>query len=275
MKYAQILGLLTGLACLGASSAFAAPVLLTISETENNETVAWWPNQPGIDKVLQDTFEMQGVSLVHPNEMQNAPRLSPTVYGMKKLSNDNARTMASLFGASCVLNGNIEWNCYSAVDKVECEVKSTLTLLYGKTRQIDLSQTIKSAAQNVDMAKKFAMTQIVTNTVLPIISHTRVSDDTIPSLLNKPVIIFDPVPDADTLVALRKQLKRVPGVEDVAERWVSNGVLAIEINPAVSEMSQTDFLLIVQGFMNENTENLVIRQTRQTDKAAIFEVVRF
>ncbi len=275
MKYAKLLSLITGIGLFANAEAFAEPVLLTICETENGQTQAWWPSDAGLDIDWQNAFIAQGVSLIHPNEIPNASRLSPTVYGQKPLSQNNAKTLASLFGAKHVLNGNVSWNCSTIGTQVECAAKTTLSLIYGKKGHIDFNQSVTTSAPNEALAKKYAMTKIVSEMALPIIEHTSAVSEDIPQLINKPVIIFDPIPDADTLVALRKQLKRVPGVEDVAERWVSNGVLAIEINPGVSEMSQADFLLIVQGFMNETTENLVIRETRQTETAAVFEVVKF
>lgn len=272
MKYAQILSFLTFFA---ASTAQAAPVLLTVSETNQGQTQAWWPNSPGTDKSMRDAFERQGIALLHPEEIKDAPRLSPVVYGQKKLSNDNARTMASLFGAQNVLNGNIAWNCSSMNDKVMCAADADMTLLYDKSKTLPIRIRTSASAPSENMAMQLALSQVVTQTVLPVISHTAVVKDDIPALSDKPVIVFDSLPDADTLVALRKQLKRVAGVEDVAERWAANGSLAIEINPAQATMSQSEFLLIVQGFMNGSTENLVIRQTRQTENAAVFEVVKF
>ncbi|MBQ9396342.1 MAG: hypothetical protein IJU23_12640 [Proteobacteria bacterium] len=259
-----------------SSTATATPILMTIAETENGQTDAWWPNQPGFDKQWQDIFERQGISLVHPEEIHNYPRLSPTIYGQKPLSDNNAATLASLFGASGVINGQVTWKCH-AIDKHQrCSADIRLKYIYGPNGQISLDRTLTAVAPTAQDAKKYVMTRLAADVAMPVIAHAQAAKNTdIPRIIDKPVIIFDPLPDADTLVALRKQLKRVPGIEDVAERWAADGMLAIEINPASPAMSQSEFLLYVQGFMNESTENLVIRQTKQSENGAIFEVVKF
>ena len=74
---------------------------------------------------------------------------------------------------------------------------------------------------------------------------------------------------------LRKQLKRIAGVNDVAERWIANGMLAIEINPDQSQLPLEEFSRIVQAFANEKAENMILRLTRQTEAGAVFEVAKY
>lgn len=261
---------------LFASTASAAPILLTIAETENGQTQSWWPNQPGLDKLWQEIFERQGISLIHPDEVRDYPRLSPTIYGIRPLSDNNAATLASLFGAGGVLNGQLAWNCRHNEKLHQCSADIDLKFIYGPNEKIVFNRTITASGPTDVDAKKYAVTRLAADIAMTVIVHSNAAQNNdIPSLIDKPVIIFDPMPDADTLVALRKQLKRVQGIDDVAERWVADGMLAIEINPAVPSMSKEEFLLLIQGFMNESTENLVIRQTKQSDNGAIFEVVKF
>ena len=267
-----VCAMICGLSLLFCSMAAASPVLLTISETENGQTRSWWPSEFGADSSWTDAFERQGVSVVVPSKMPNPPRLSPTVYGQKVLSDVNARTMASLFGAGTVLNGNVVWDCRDVDNGVECQASGTFNYLYSKQQVFEFKRDIRVQASNAESAKRQIISRLAVEMSMPLMGQTS-GNAGIPVLIDKPVMIFDPLPDADTLVALRKLIKRIPGVEDVAERWVSDGVLAIEVNPG-KPMSQSEFSQIIQGVVSENAENLMIRQTRQNDQGAILEVVK-
>jgi hypothetical protein len=134
--------------------------------------------------------------------------------------------------------------------------------------------TASAYGQDFETAKAAVRARITADIALPVMAHTATKGD-IPKYIDKPVMLFDPLPDADTLVALRKQLKRVPGVTDVAERWVSNGMLALEINPDTPTLSLEDFSAIIQGLMGQPAENFIIRETQKTEAGAIFEVVKY
>lgn len=281
MHIKVILSLFAGVwVCFFATVAAAAPVLLTLSVSENGQTTGWWPNQPGLDKAWVENLSQHGVQVLNPATMSQMPRLSPIVYGQKPLSDTNARTMASLFGTSNVLNGNIMWQCAvnetsaSKADAVHCTGNASLTLLYGRQESFPMQLTASAYGQDFDTAKAAVRTRITADIALPVMAHTAAKGD-IPKYINKPVMLFDPLPDADTLVALRKQLKRVPGVSDVAERWVSHGVLALEINPETPTLSAEEFSAIIQGFMGQPTENFMIRETQKTETGAIFEIVKY
>ena len=266
--------------CFCSSVLYAAPVLLTISESENGQTVGWWPNQPGADRAWVDGFTRQGADVLNPADMRDMPRLSPIVYGQKPLSDTNARTMASLFGVQNVLNGNVTWTCaahetsQSALDAVRCEGTANLMLLFGRNESFEMKFSASAYGDTFETAKSAVRVRLTADVALPVMVKTVVSGD-IPKLLDKPVILFEALPDADTLVAIRKQLKRVPGVNDVAERWVSDGILAMEINPETPTMSSEDFDLIIQGFTGQPTENFMIRETRRTLAGVSFEVLKY
>ena len=270
IKYSLFLWLLL---LLCAAPAQAAPTLLAISESENGQVQTWWPSQYGSDMAWITAFEKQGISVIQPARMTSV-RLSPAVYAPRPLSDANARTMASLFSATNVLNGNVTWNCISLENLVQCNADVSLHLLYGKDDAFIFQNQIQTSATTPEMAKKFAITRIAAQIALSMQSNAK-SADPIPKLADKPVILFDPLPDADTLVALRKQIKTVPGVEDIAERWVANGVLALELNPAQKTMSQADFLQIIQTFTSQSAENLIIREIHSSDRGSILEVVRY
>lgn len=266
--------------CLFATTLHAAPVLLTISESEHGQTTGWWPNQPGMDKLWIKDLSRHGVQILNPSQMRDMPRLSPVVYGQKPLSDVNARTMASLFGVQNVLNGDVIWQCAAnemaagTADAVRCTGNASLMLLYDRKDSYQLQLAASAFGQDFESAKAAVRARMTADIALPVMALTAVSGD-IPKYIDKPVMLFDPLPDADTLVALRKQLKRVPGVSDIAERWVADGVLALEINPDIPTMTSEEFSLIIQGFMGQSAENFMIRETRRTEAGAVFEVVKY
>lgn len=265
--------LLCASAILAASNAAAEPLLLTISDTDSGQTETWWPNKAVSDSPWFPLLERQGNALIQPST--NAPRLSPAVYAPVPLSNANAKTLASLFGTHTVLNGNTTWNCQNIQNLTECTARFNGHLILAKN-EIPLSGTATAAAETSEMAKTLARNQIAVELTSKVMAASQNSaNGDIPNLISKPMIIFSSLPDADTLVQLRKTLKTIPGVEDVAERWIADNALAIELNPAQSAISESDFSRIVQELANQSIENLIIRHTRSTPQGAVFEIVKY
>ncbi len=256
------------------SVAAAAPILITIAETDQGQTTAWWPSQIDSAGYWADLFASQGVEVINPAKLSNAPRLSPTVYGQKPMSDKNAKTMASLFGTTDVLNGTVTWDCNPVDTRINCRATANLSLLTGSKTATPLTIDIQASAPDKATAQKYLAAAIASQLALPIQVRTT-PPDAIPPIFNKPVVIFDPLPDADTLVALRKRLKRVQGIQDVAERYVANAMLAIELNPAESTMSKADFDSYIQAFLAITDDNLMIRETKRSDNGIIFEVLKY
>ena len=258
-----------------AFEANASPILLTISETENQDSFAWWPSQFGSDKNWVDAFSAQGLDIVETTAVSSKPKPSPVVYGSKNLSNKNAKTLGSLFGTTDVLNGHVTWTCTpDSNGKMTCDAQTNLTLLYDKNREFPLSLRIKANGADKNSAKNFAIAQIVSQVSLAILAQTK-SNHEIPAITEKPMLILAALPNADTLVTLRKRLKRIPGVNDVAERWIANGALALDINPDQTQLSQTDFSDIIQRFITENDEGISIRESSRSERGVVFEVVSY
>ena len=256
-----------------AATAYSAPVLLTLSESDNGVTQTWWPDKLGSDNHITDIFSRHGLDIARPAMMSNVPRLSPTVYAPQPLTHANAQNLASLFGASHALNGKLEWQCEPVQNAFKCTLIGNAGLT-GSRDVRECSRTLSIQANTLENAKNILLNQFAAE-CSPQFLQTNSSPQALPKLIDKPVIIFDPIPDADALVALRKQLKRVTGVNDVAERWIANGMLAIEINPEQKQLSVEEFSRIVQAFANEKTENMIIRLTRQSEAGAVFEVAKY
>ena len=260
-------------ALLAASSATAEPLLITISDTDSGQTETWWPSKAVSDSPWFPLLERQGNALIQPGA--TTPRLSPAVYAPVPLSNANAKTLASLFGTHTVLNGNTTWNCTASQDLTECTARFAGHLILTK-HEIPLSATASTAAETAEMAKTLARNQIAVELTSKIMAAAQNNaNGDIPNLIAKPMIVFSTLPDADTLVQLRKTIKTIPGVEDVAERWIADNALAIELNPAQSVITEDDFSRIVQELANQSIENLIIRYTRSTPQGAVFEIVKY
>ena len=272
MKSIKSALLLLALAIPGLAN--AAPTLITISETDEGQTTAWWPSHPELSGAWADLFESQGVEVIQPAKLADAPRLSPTVYSQIPLSDKNAKTMASLFGTSNVLNGTVKWDCQPQNERISCHVTAKLTLLTGRSTSTPLNLELSASAPDKASAQKYLTAAIATQLALPIQVRTT-PPEALPAIINKPVVIFDPLPDADTLVALRKRLKRVEGIRDVAERWVANAMLAIELNPDDPIMSKDDFERYIQAFLAITDDNLMLRETKHTTNGIIFEVLKY
>ncbi len=253
--------------------AAASPILITICETDQGQTTAWWPSQVETADYWPELFARQGVEVISPAVLSSAPRLSPTVYGQKPMSDKNAKTMASLFGTTDVLNGTVTWDCTPVDTRISCRATATLSLITGSTTT-PLSIHLQASAPDKTTAQKYLASAIASQIALPIQVRTT-PQDAIPPIFSKPVVIFDPLPDADTLVALRKRLKRVQGIQDVAERYVANAMLAIELNPAEPAMSKADFDSYIQAFLAITDDNLMIRETKRSDNGIIFEVLKY
>ena len=268
--------LLSAMTIALASQAEAAPILLTISETDNQQTTAWWPSRFGSDKSLTDAFSSCGLDVMDTAGVQPKPRLSPVVYGQKPLSSANARTLGSLFGTNQILNGNITWNCQADsqdTTRTTCNAKAEVTLLYDKNREYPISLNIRTSGPDKQAAQNFALAQIASQIALPVLSKSSVSEG-IPAITEKPVLILASLPDADTLVTLRKRLKRIPEVKDVTERWVANGQLALDINPDQPALSQTDFSVIIQKFATEFDEGVSVHETSRSSHGVVFEITK-
>ena len=258
-----------------AGIAYADPILLTISDTEAGQSETWWPNHNVAQSPWFPLFDRQGVSLVH-SSAASAPRLSPAVYAPAPLSDAHARTLASLFGTHSVLNGNTDWQCLPKDDVTECSGSFHGHFLPHTGESLELAIAGKAAAESAEMARAIARNAIATELATTVMAMSmRVQTKDTPNLIDKPVLIFSALPDADTLVQLRKTLKTIPGVEDVAERWIADNALAIELNPAQNTISDADFSRIVQELASTSVENLIIRHTRSTPQGAVFEIVKY
>ncbi len=279
---AQMAVILSGVAlafCLPAHAlAKGTPMLVTVSESASPGAphTAWWPNHFERAQPWNRLFAQRGLTPIDPT--QNAPRLSPTVYGQAPLSDANARTMASLFGARAMLNGSIAWTCTTQAQETACQAHTDLRLFddTGRMPQTEYRRTLQAIAQTQDDAQNQIRARITLDLSIPASAMTRAQEArAIPRLTDNPVIVLDAIPDADTLVAIRKRLKRIPAIDDISEAWVSQGTLALELNPGKPLENPATFQNIMQAFLSDTQDDFVVRELAHSDAGAIVEIVQF
>lgn len=248
----------------------ATPLLTTISETEDGHTQTWWPHSPEKNLPWIETFEKFAIQIRDPQQSQHAKRLSPMIYKPETLSNGNARNLAALFESKFAVNGEISWQCHEE-KFIQCTGNAKLALLDDKTTLYEHSQTYSASAANKSLAKKQIRAHLAFD-IAAAISKFDTPQPEIPKLSHNPVIAFSALPNADTLVAIRKTLKRLPSVSDIREIWTANGILALEINPG-SEFSEQAFQNLTESFLNAAPQGCEFRLHSKTADMALFDAI--
>lgn len=267
--------LLLSICFLLPAQALAENLILTVSETENGVQGAWWPNfsQSNVDQALSAALASYGIALIQPATLAQRPRLSPVVYGLMPLSDTNAKSLASLFGTKNVLNGQIAWDCQVETISTRCCANAALKLITA-TGHKSLDTALCAYGPHASTAKT-RVTQLLASRIVSDISQKLAVRDSLPKLFHKPVIVLDGLPDADTLVNLRKLLKRSPGINDVAEIWMANARLAIEINPQNPVLSTQEFYQIINAFLEGPKDNLIVRESKRSDAGIVLEIMSY
>jgi len=266
-------------ASLICSTAFAQTTLVTlVYDDASPKTTTWWPNNTSLqlDQTLRRQLARYNAQTIDPAEHTDI-RFSPAIYAAGPLSSNNAKSLATLFKATQVVNGKLHWNCSSASDAMmNCELTANLELLtVNDQSKVELKPTISARAATIPEAQMRAMTLLASELAVPLHNLTQSSTDEIPYYTPKPVLVLDSLPDADTLVALRKALKRIDGVDDVAERWISNASLALEINPDNPIMMFESFDAIVAQLIATKQDNFLVRETRRNKNGIAVEIVNY
>ena len=257
---------------LPLQNALASPILVAIAESTHTGHNTRWPNTALSQHDLwwADALRSQGTNVV--DIRQKPTRLSPTVYPPSTLSANNARSLASLFGAQAALTGEVQWQCRTEQQRTHCRAQANLQLVPKQGAIVDLSRSTHASAPNIEQAKIRAITLMAADLAIAMLATT--TQDDIPNLFPNPVLVLDPLPNADALVSLRRILRRIPGVEDIAERWISATSLALEINPGIPSTPDTIFAYI-DALLAMPAENMIIRETKRTQRGVAVEIVNF
>jgi hypothetical protein len=258
----------------------AQSVLLTIVSNTDNPQKTWWPEKSFVplDDALQKSLKNYGIQTINPLEMSMI-RFSPMVYAPGRLTSSNAKSLGGLFHADIVVNGTLQWACEPSDDVMLCHLTAVLALIRTQESvpQTEITLQVHSEAQTEDLAKTYAISMLASklSAAYWLFVKSGHSDTEIPVYTTKPVLMLDAIPDADTLVALRKGLKRIDGVTDVTERFVTNGALALEINPEIPQMTFSEFEDIVYRLISSPQENFIVRETRRSNAGIGIEVVTY
>ncbi len=276
----RLLSFLTSIAFLTLFSSwgFAQDILVTLVTDDAAPKTTWWPSKtmPTHDLAFRTALGRYGIQPIDPI-LRNDVMFSPIAYQAGALTDNNAKGLASLFGAKRVLNGKLHWDC---ADQLPRDIRCTVTLKaslidLASGRNTSIQQTAATTAIDEATAKSGALNQLASDLSLSLMARSNADEHEIPAYNIKPVLVIDALPDADTLVALRKAIKRVGGVQDIAERWVSNGTLALELNPDNPIMSFIEFESIVQALMADRQDNFLVRETRRSSRGIGIEIVNY
>ena len=263
-------GIIIGMAWV--SELEAAPILAVVSETDGAVST-WWPNERALGDEWALPLRDQGLDAIRPAEQTQAPRLSPVVYALQTLSVVNARALGQIFGASVVLGGNVTYVCEGGAEGKRCRGEAELYLSDDRQADETYRASVEAIALDEAMAKAQIRARLASEVALRL--HVRASrQKEIPKLIDKPVVLLSSLPDADTLVAIRKRLKRVDGVSDVAERYVVQGMLALEINPG-QEMTQSTFDAMMQVFLADTADGFLVRELSRSAQGILVEIGYF
>ena len=274
---------------LSAVFGFASPIMalpgdlrgapkinVTIAESTDaaRRDSGWWPSNFEAARPWVEAFRTMGSEVIAPYEISNPPRLSPTVYGQYPLSNSTAKTMASLFGASIVVNGQIAYACESRDLQYTCAATAKIDLTAGNARLTSIDRTYRASAKSIDNAQRQIRQRIAFELEPAIIVAQNTGKKSLPAIVSYPVLRFASMPDADALVAMRKCIKRIDGVTDIAERFVANGMIAIEINPNHAPIGD-DFRRIVDQFVANGCEDYQLQEIASSPQGSTIEVAKF
>lgn len=253
-------------------SADAESIHVTISENVNAQIQAWWPNQFDLTKPWVAAFKDVGIDILAPYSLSPAPRMSPTVYAQYPLTESTAKTMASLFGADILVNGHIDIKCHDLSNhRISCEAQANAAIYAPKHDPFFLNKTYQAMAStqhDAEMQIRRRLAFDLSPTLQTRISAIRIS---LPQIVPNPVLRFSTMPDGDTLVAVRKCLKQVPGIDDVAERFVANGMIALEINPEHAPTGD-DFVQIVQRFLDQGCDGYILKEASRSTSGSTIDI---
>ncbi len=255
----------------------SAAVMITVAETDpdaGNACSGWWPSDFGASAPWIVAFQATGADIIEPNALADPPRLSPTVYGQCPLSRATAKTMASLFGAPIIVNGSVAFACSPDKTQVVCVASSQIEVADAKSASPAGSGVFRARAETAAEAKDQLRRRIAFETVPQLIIAKNAGRQSMPAIVQNPVLRIAALPDADAIVALRKCLKQTDGVADVAERFVANGMLALEINPE-NPPKQDEFAQIVHRLIAGGCGDYQIQEADASAQGITIEITKF
>jgi hypothetical protein len=227
---------------LMASSAPArADVLMVVSELDDAGEHFWWsqPKSPELGRfeTLMSTLSAERAPMLIDPRQVEAPSVSQVVFGRAELGVVNAINLASLYGASRVIHGQLRVEQCAAAPmlslvgvrvSVELHVHATQSAIELLSVQLDETRYARSKEQAEQAALAAAGARIVrlfeqSGALQP--SDLRIE-------VGEPVLLLSGMQTARPLVDVKKALKSSELVVDVVERWSTEGAIALELNPA-------------------------------------------
>ncbi len=218
-------------------------VLLLVSEEfegadAKNTVNFWWssPQNPAwtkSDRVMMDVLRLAGVEAVNP---QNA-NISK-IYRTANLSMANASALGALLGAQQVIVGQIRYRELAPVMPLNLaglEADATLHLLAAGSGDVSEMKRFTVERQGFGFDRQAVLDDMRAQTAQAagsLISGT-LSKTSGPVGIQtaERLIGLKNIANAKVLADVKTFLKEIESVESVVERWVSEGIIALELNP--------------------------------------------
>ncbi len=226
----------------GGAKASRGVLLLVSEEFEGadakNTVNFWWssPQNPAwtkSDTVMMDVLRKAGVNAVDP---QNA-NIS-RIYRTANLSMANASALGSLLGAQQVIVGQIRYRELAPVMPLNLaglEADATLHLLAAGSSDVSAMKRFTVERQGFGVDREAVLDDMRLQTAQAaggLISGTlSKSSGPVGIQTTERLIGLKNIGNASILADVKAFLKEIESVEAVVERWASEGIIALEVNP--------------------------------------------
>ncbi|MBA2661862.1 MAG: hypothetical protein H0U74_06175 [Bradymonadaceae bacterium] len=229
---------------VSAQQAPAKGVLLLMTEEVEGQGGAkpavnfWWstPNAPSwtaSDKVVIEALKSQGMEAVVVRDA-NISR----IYRTANISLANAATLGGLLGAERVIVGQIRYRTLAAVEPlnlVGVEAYAAVHLVAAGAADADSLKRFTVERQSFGADATSALEDVRGQTAQALgllMGKTLIKGAGPVGVTSKERLIgLRNVESAQVLDAIKKFLVEIEVVEAVRERWASEGIIALEINP--------------------------------------------
>lgn len=243
---------LSAMLLFAAQAAASEPLLALVTERHASGDQFWWsagdtPQWTTTDQALRTALDRTGVGF---HAVESAGSLSK-IYRTAQLSDANAIAVASVFGATRVLVGTISYTAasFEPLGNAGWSAEVSLRLLErgdgGAVVLKELAFRRARWAATPDEALTALRDEVATSVaggaVLGMVR--KVGPVGVPS--DEPFVAVIAPSSRAAVDALRNKLQQLAGVETVVERWATEGVLALEVNPGKADSREA-----IMGYIN-------------------------
>jgi len=217
-------------------------IFLAVTEVDAQGKQSYWWQNPQDPQWTQSDHELRqllttvGLSALDPTTLTDPPRVSSVVYGKPHLSTTNAINLASLFGAQHLLTGTVRLEeahlpamhrPYKATLHMDMHFFATNSTIEVMSIALEVESFGLTPAEALLSARAQGRQRLA-----PFFRRSLTLADSDGGVAwHEPVLVFTGLERGRPLVEIKRQLKTLPGIDDVMEAWAAEGVIAVEINP--------------------------------------------